>query len=539
MSDIDRVIALLKNPSIEKQIAAAVVLAELGVRSARCTDELARLVGSEVPLMQRHALDALTRLGAKKAVGRIFPLLGSHDAEVRRSAAAAIASVGAEIVPTIRARMPEAAPEERRALDAILAELGGKEAFSALIAGLAEKEGEAANAAALAFRQRVKSADARQKKTYLAETERFLEKAKKSKDATSPNAVAAALKILGFLEEEQAIPTLLAYASDAKAPPHVRQEAVIALRFALGEGKASARVIDALLDAAESDDRTLAQTALHTLGGLTLPATATRRLEKLVSHPDPALVAFVLALFGRQGTAEATKALVSFVRTADPRKAELAAHELEGKEVAAGPLARALVDAKDEGRARLLRNVLRPLARKVAPAMRAEMLDAATQRLGKGERGWEALLDVAREADPDAVATKLRALAAKLRKQDARESAARALSVLCRSDRATDDDRYAMASLLLAKSPKDTRHASRSGDESLTMLGALLTRGYDVAGALKKDRSLAPEDLYYVGFHFVEEEQPLGDDLLTHVVDEGGRGKVAKMAKNKLALSSR
>jgi len=35
MSDIDRVIALLKSPSIEKQIAAAVVLAELGVKSAK------------------------------------------------------------------------------------------------------------------------------------------------------------------------------------------------------------------------------------------------------------------------------------------------------------------------------------------------------------------------------------------------------------------------------------------------------------------------------------------------------------------------
>src|SRR5579863_7540789 len=130
MSDIDRVITLLKSPYIEKRIAATVVLAELGVRSAKCTDELGRLVGSEVLLMQRHALDALARLGARKAVAQIFPLLESHDADVRRSAAAAIASVGEEIVPTIRARMPEATPEERRALDAILAELGGKEAFS-------------------------------------------------------------------------------------------------------------------------------------------------------------------------------------------------------------------------------------------------------------------------------------------------------------------------------------------------------------------------------------------------------------------------
>jgi hypothetical protein len=250
-------------------------------------------------------------------------------------------------------------------------------------------------------------------------------------------------------------------------------------------------------------------------------------------------VAFVLALLGKQGTQEATKALVSVMLSAEPRKAEMAARELEGKELAAGPLARALADTEDVERARLLRHVLKPLAKNIAPALRKELLDAAMDRLGSGERGWESHLDVARDADPDAVASALRALGGKLRKQGIGDKAARVLSVLCRADRATDDDRYGLASLLLAKSPKDTRHASRAGDESLTMLGSLLSRGYDVAGALKKDRTLELEHLYYVGFHFSEEGHPLGDELLTRVVDEGGRGKVAKMAKNKLALSSR
>ncbi len=534
MSDIDRVIALLRAPSIEKQIAATVVLGELGVRSARCTDELTRLVGSDVPLMQRHALDALARLGAKKAVPKILPLLVSHDADVRRSAMAAITSVGDDVVPTIRARLPEASPEEKRALDAILAELGGKEAFATLIEGLAQKEGEAAQAAALAFRQRLKAADGRARRTYLAETERFLKK----KFALSPNAVAAAIKILGFLEDEQAIPTLLSYAADKKALPAVRQEAIIALRFALGGGKAPAKVIDALLDAAEQSDHTLAQTALHTLGALPLPATAARRVEKLASHPDGGRAAFVLALLGRQGTPEATRALVAIALSPDRRKAEAAAKELEGKELSVVPIARALIETKDHDRAWLLRNVLRPMAKKVPPALQKELLAAAMSRLGDGERGWEPLLDIARDAAPDAVAGALRALAGKLRKT-APEKAATVLSVLCRSDRATEDDRYTVAALLLAQSPRDTRPTIRAGDEALQMLSALLSRGYDVASALKKDRSLEPDHLYYVGFHFAELGHPMGEELLQVVVDRGGRGKIARMAKNKLALVQR
>jgi hypothetical protein len=41
-----------------------------------------------------------------------------------------------------------------------------------------------------------------------------------------------------------------------------------------------------------------------------------------------------------------------------------------------------------------------------------------------------------------------------------------------------------------------------------------------------------------VGFHFKEEDHPLGTELLEHVAKEGGRTKIAKMAKNKLGLSA-
>ena len=65
----------------------------------------------------------------------------------------------------------------------------------------------------------------------------------------------------------------------------------------------------------------------------------------------------------------------------------------------------------------------------------------------------------------------------------------------------------------------------------------LLRGGFDVAKALRKDRALELEHLYYVGFHFSELDHPVGDELLEEVVKKGGRSKVGKMAKNKLALS--
>ncbi|HEY8073747.1 MAG TPA: HEAT repeat domain-containing protein [Labilithrix sp.] len=537
MSEVVKIVKLLESEAIEKQIAAAIVLGELKAKGPGVVEGLGSVLTSGVPLLQTHALDALARVGAKKALPQIFPLLSVRDDDVRRAATRAIASVGDEVVPIIKQKMASATPDERRALDAALAELGGKDAFGALIKGLAGEDAEAAKAAALAVRQQIKNADGNKRRSYLAEIENFL--AAQKKKGGSPGAIAAAVKILGYLEDEKTIPLLLAYANDPKAHASVRQEAIIAFRFALQGDKPSSKVIETLVKAAESDDRTLAQTALHTLGSLKVSEDTAKRLEKVALHPDFERARFVLDLLGRMGGGEAARVLTKvLVGTKDRRYAEAAAAGIQGKEDAVPALAKALLEAADPDRAWLLRNVLRPTAKKIAPATRKAILAAAIDRLADGERGWEALLDVARDADADAVAEALRDLAEKLRRGKGKEERARSVyQILCKSDRATDEDRFAYAALELSRSPRDTRPASRAGDESLRLLGNLLRGGFDVAKALRKDRALDLEHLYYVGFHFSELDHPLGDEMLELVVEKGGRSKIGKAAKNKLALS--
>src|SRR5207237_6128944 len=62
---------------------------------------------------------------------------------------------------------------------------------------------------------------------------------------------------------------------------------------------------------------------------------------------------------------------------------------------------------------------------------------------------------------------------------------------------------------------------------------------YPLFEALKKEKSLAPEDLFSLGFSLVErsgEERSLGRDLLEHLASRFPRNKVGKSAKNKLKL---
>jgi hypothetical protein len=240
--------------------------------------------------------------------------------------------------------------------------------------------------------------------------------------------------------------------------------------------------------------------------------------------------------------------------TKDKRRAEIAAACLvrpvkqEGTPAPATPgsapvredavpaLGKALLETGDADRAWLLRNVLRPSAKRVSPATRKAMLEAAVERLSAGDRNWEPLLATVRDADPAGAAQALRALSQKLRKSTP-DKALTVLRVLCRNEGCSDDDRYALAAAELARGPQDTRPAARAGDESLRLLGALLDRGVDVGALLRKDKSLELDHLYYVGFHFTEQGHPLGEELLKIVADKGGRTKIAKMAKSKLALA--
>ena len=90
------------------------------------------------------------------------------------------------------------------------------------------------------MRQRVKDANAREKSGYLAQVTKLV-RAQSKKKGANPALVAGGLKILGYLEDPAALPTLLAFARDKSQPAPVREEAIVALRF-MARGKAGARV---------------------------------------------------------------------------------------------------------------------------------------------------------------------------------------------------------------------------------------------------------------------------------------------------------
>ncbi|MEE8409476.1 MAG: HEAT repeat domain-containing protein [Myxococcota bacterium] len=534
--DIDKIAALLTSDAMEKRVAAAIVLGEINAKGANVKKGLLVMLASGMPPLQRHALDAFSKLGAEPILDQIFPLLTSRDENVRSASARAVASIGQSVVPTLRKRMAKASPREKRAIDSVLAQLGGKEAFSAILGGLPSLSDEATKGVALELRQQIKESDAKTRSAYLTQACKFLA-LKKFQEA--PSAIVAVLRIMGYLEQPNAVPTLLSYATAKKWDSEIRSEALSALRLARGSKLHETKAINALLKIAESEATELARTALYTLGSLELPPSSAARFEKLAAHPDLKRARFAIEQLGRDVSVQTTNALVGIISTLDRVRSEMAANALEGRKGAAGKLAAALAKIDDPERARVVQRAMGPIASQLTKQQRLQLLQRAIDRLAAGKPAWEPLLRVVRDADPKVAASALRDLVTKLSKTKKTDKALVVARVLCRSEQASNDDRFRLAVLELGCGRRDTHPGSRSRDLSLRSLERLAAEGYEVGKALTKDRSLGLEAKYYVGFHFVEEGHPLGEELLADVAKKGARSKIGKMAKNKLALAER
>jgi HEAT repeat protein len=532
--------ALLASDAAERQIAAAIVVGELGLRDPALIAGLITLADSGLPPLQRHAAEALGRLATAKALPHLMPLLAARDEGVRHAAATAIGAFGAAALPALRARLTTAEGEERRAVEEALARLGGKAALGALLGAIDTTNVEEARAATLAARQRIKDADPRERRNYLAEAKHFLG-LKTTKASTA--ATVAALRVLGFLEDDAVVPLLLEHATGAKRAPEVREEALIALRF-IGrfEGRApgpdGAKKVDKkaaaaaakILSVAETAPLPTARAAMFTLACLPVPGALAPRLGKLAAHAEAERARLATERLALLPGAEASRALGRLLlETRERGLAEAAATALASRPDAGSVLAHALLDAADADRAGMLARLLRPHLRKLDAKATRAVREAALARLAADKAGppWEPLYGVAREADPAAAAEGLRAASAKLRKTKPQRALA-ALRVLGRSADATPDDGYALATLELAAGRRD---------EALTIFGQLAERGFDLAAALRRDRGLDAETRYQIGFHFAERRQPVGEEILTLVVETAGRTKVAQMAKAKLRSS--
>ena len=532
---------MLEGEDLEKQLAAAVVLTELGLRDAVIVEGLTRLLQQPVAALQQKALAALAGLRPRKALPAMLALVDSRDAGVRVAAAEAVAHFGEDALPAVRERLAAAPAGARRPWEELVGRLGGDSALPTLLASLSPEDLDGARAAILPLRQRLKIADARQRRRVVEQARSFLDGKPGARSAAGR---LAAVKALGYAEELATVPALLAIAGRERERSEVREEAVIAVRLALGAGrdpgkpagggrgagKQTRTAAGMLLLLAEKAPAPVARAALYSLVGLPLSAAQVGRVGRLAGHPESERALIAIELSGRTPGAASARALAQvLLQTSERARAEAAAQALGARPEAAPALAGALLATADRDRAEMLSRLLRPQLARLDRAMARKLIARAAVLVETGGPAADPLVHLAGTLDPPALAGALRELAARLRKARKYEQALRVLRVLGRSREGAAEDGLALAVMELT-------HGLR--DQAFVVFGQLADQGVDVVSALRRERSLEERHRYDVGFHFIEHQHPLGEELLADVARVAGRSKLGQMAKAKLRLLS-
>lgn len=540
----DRLVTIRKLLTHERQdrrCAAAIVMAELGVKDRRSINALSRATKDEDPLVRRYIVEALGQTADESVVEELIGTLNDPDLQVQQASESALLQMGDAAVTPLR-QMMEGPAGVRRKAAAVLSRLQSTAGVDSLVDTIDGNDASVLDRTRQALRGRAVEMSAAELRTLRKRLEQRLSEARFNGDA---NLAAALLALLGDLPDETMV-TRLVMEVGPEVPPLVRRAALAAMMTALpaARGRRREAAIEKLLGClSEDDEEGVIRPTLRALGDIDVPERLGPKLEELVDAPSAAARAWALAKLGRFGSPETITTLIEqLVQGAAPVRA--AAREALGSaNDAAVPLAKALLEVSDPVRLEDVGDLLRQHRDQLPPEEAAAVCATVADRIEAGELGLGTLISTLGRALPEQFMTELLRRATAHRQGGRLAEAYNLLDAVKSCPAFGEDERYQLALLgLLSATPAKGR-PPRATDKICMPFAELLRTGYPLESKLRREESVEPHDLFYIGFAFAEshdeEERDFGHEILEEVAARDASGKYGARAQNKLKLIRR
>lgn len=540
-----KILDLLGDERAEVRCAAALVLGAAGKGDPAVARALAAHLSDPSAMVVRFLLDALEAVGARGLASPLAPLLGASDDEVRTRALRLMAAQGAQAEGALRRELGRGSAAARRQAAALLVKVGSAAATDALLEQLADREiGEHL---LQLLRAELDHGEPKRRAAVLARATAGAKKIGPKQLAADPDAaarLAALLRLIGYLADPKSLPLLVANAG-SRSPHGVRLGAIAALRriVAHGGGGGAEDAVASLIGWADDADPAIARAAVDTLRGAQIPEKLARKFGALAQAKNPDARRLAMERMAVLGGASAIPTLLANLAGTDAGLRDTAARALAAAPEAAAAVAKALGDAESEEAARRLQHVLRAHGERVPAAATLALARRTAERLrDPADRAVPVILEALAHVAPDAHARVLFDRAAALRKSGRHQEAFAALRPLAHtSARLDDEQRFTIGVMGLKAGGKNLLRSARAVDPVLMQFAQLVSGGYPVTKQLAKQKDVDLEDLFNLGFNFIEStdgsERALGEELLELVVAKQPRGKLATAAKNKLRLA--
>jgi HEAT repeat protein len=532
---LEDVIGMVDKGTVEQRCAAVLVLGALKIHNAAVAKSIGALLESPNAVLKDYALRYFEEVQPKSGIAQLLKMLDDGDKEMQERAVRSLSGVGQIAIQPLLEGLEGASRAWQWNAARVLCQVRGKAAMKGLLRMLAGGTDETNRAICDLMTPALREIDAKEQDALYDEIESF---AAKLDAKQHRSALVSAMRLLGQLGRPQSRRWLFQFVGSDQHPS-LRAHALVALLRCLREQdirKDEYAKLFPILEEAEISE--VMRLALDLLDAHELPDDWRARLGKLMQSPHPDVQKFAIRKMGDVGTPATVRTLVDQLGDPDYRKRDVAAGSLRKIPEARTALIKELISCEDASKAWSIAELLPSFEGK----WRQDTLEALWKRLQAAiadeGRIQTAFLHVLRQADGEFAYGRLAEQGAKLVKAKKYKDALGFLLPLKDFPKVKPENKFQLA-LAQLKLHAHTLATNRQhpGVEMLTEL----YRGsaFPVFEMLKKEKSLAPEDLFALGFSLVEragQERGLGVDLLEHVAEKFPRNKIGKTAKNKLKL---
>jgi HEAT repeat protein len=528
-----RLLGLLEgNYMSDLRQAAAKVLGEIGTREGPVATVLCQALEDPDPDLRLEVIGAIGRLKIDQALPQLLSRIQEGGAE-SEAAAHALARLGPKGTRGLKDLMGKVAPGLRRRIASALAASGTSSASTATVEVLLDKDPGVVDAAARALIAEVPTFSAAQRRA-LADHVLGLMKPRKGFEL-QPASETALVRLLAALGEARGEAAFWARI-DSPHSPELRAAALQALgTLPISVTKEN---VSRLFACACDPDFRVAAPALMILKAIPVTDRTVRDWLVLFDAPDAAVRRFALEKLAGKDSADIADVLLRQLSHPDQSLREAVRARLASMKHGRDALAAALLEAPSVDEAWTLARAQAAFVRDYPVGLRTKLFAKACTYLEAGDRRADAFLFLLREADPAVLRDQLEARALAMRKKKAYATALIYLKLLTRDPACGEALRFETAACGLKVSEHDLAVESRMADPALQQFARLVhSHDVDPADRLKQAKWLAPEDLFYLGFHFVEgnrQEKDFGGQALRLAIQRSPRSKLAKDAKSKL-----
>ena len=536
MADLlSQLLLLVDKGSVEQRCAALLVLGALNLKNAAAAKSAAAALDHANPLVRDFAFRYFEQTEPRDSVSRFLKFLDDGDKEIQERAVRLLTKAGvAATQPLIKGASAASRVWQLNAAR-VLSSVRNKAALKGLLQMLGGGNDDFNKVLCDLLTPALREMDAREQEQFYGEVEAFA--ARLDVKQQRP-AVVSATRLLGQLGRPEARRWLFKFLGP-EHPPILRSHALVALLRCLRDQEIRkdeyARLFP-LLEEGEFSEVT--RLALELLDFHQLPDDARALLSKLMQSPHAEVQKFALRRMGEVGTPATVRTLVEQLGDADYRRRDAAASSLRKIPEARTALIKELVACDNASKAWSIVELLPAFEGK----WRQDTIDALWKRLEKSvgaeERIQTAFLQALKNADEEDLYQRLAQQAARFVKAKKYKEAIGFLAPLKEFAAFKPEQKFQLA-LAQLKLHAHTLATNRH-HPAVEMFSELYRNSaYPLVEALKKEKRLAPEELFALGFGLTErtgEERDLGRDLLEFIAAKFPRNKTGKSAKNKLKL---